>query len=282
MLAESLARCEDFLGALPYQAGFSLPERHLGLTLPAELDDGLARLDALANALEPSALGQMQQADWQRWTVGFAPPCTADAAPLPALLAGKTIAIARDAAFCFIYQANLETLEALGAELVFFSPLANEALPSCDALWLPGGYPELHTAALAAAQHSRADIAAHIQAEKPVWAECGGMMQLFEHITLKDGSSHPAWGFLAGSVAMQTRFVGLGSQAWETPQGQLRGHTFHHSRTNTPLLPLAHTTHAKTAQLGEAIYQAGSVRGSYFHPWFASKPQATAALFGAV
>jgi cobyrinic acid a,c-diamide synthase len=81
---------------------------------------------------------------------------------------------------------------------------------------------------------------------------------------------------------MQTRFVGLGSQAWETPQGQLRGHTFHHSRTNTPLLPLAHTTHAKTAQLGEAIYQAGSVRGSYFHPWFASKPQATAALFGAV
>lgn len=277
MLAESLTG--DFLGAVAYQADFVLPERHLGLTLPAELDDGIQRLDALADALEPTTLGQMQLANWQRFAVDFAPPSAAGAAPLPPLLAGKTIAIARDAAFCFIYQANLDTLTGMGAKLVFFSPVANEPLPPCDALWLPGGYPELHLQALAVAQRSRADIATHIAAQKPVWAECGGMMQLFERITLKDGSSHPAWGLLPGSVAMQARFVGLGSQAWNTPQGQLRGHTFHHSRTNTDLQALSHTTHAKTSKIGEAIYQTASLRASYFHPWFASNPQATAALF---
>jgi cobyrinic acid a,c-diamide synthase len=279
MLADSLP-APNFLGAIPYKADFCLPERHLGLTLPAELADGLARLDALADALAQTPLGQMQLADWQRWAVDFAPPAGADAAPLPALLAGKTIAVARDAAFCFIYQANLDCLASMGAKLAFFSPVAGDALPPCDALWLPGGYPELHSTALAAAQQSRASIAQHVQAGKPVWAECGGMMQLFDSITQKDGSSQPAWGLLAGSVAMQARFVGLGSQSWQTAQGQLRGHTFHHSRTSTALQPAAHTLHAKTGQVGEAVYRAGSITASYFHAWFASNPAATAALFG--
>lgn len=288
MLSSSLAQAQDFWGAVPYQASFTLPSRHLGLMVAGEMQDALARLDALADALEPTALGQLGVSgtsgvsgtgDWQRFAVEFSPP---QPQPMPALLAGKTIAIARDAAFCFIYQANLDTLEALGAKLVFFSPVANQALPPCDALWLPGGYPELHTAALATAQQSRNSIAAHMAAEKPVWAECGGMMQLFDSMTLKDGSSHPAWGLLPGSVAMQARFVGLGSQAWETPQGQLRGHAFHHSRTQTDLAVIGSTTRAQNSKLGEAgeaIYQAGSMRASYFHPWFASNLQATAALF---
>lgn len=282
MLADSLARPEEFFGAIAFQKTFALPERHLGLTLPAELQDGLARLDELADALAPTALGQMTLADWQRFAVDFAAP---EREQTPALLAGKTLAIAQDAAFCFLYPANLEALRAMGAELVFFSPLANEALPACDALWLPGGYPELHLEALGAATACRASIAAHVQAEKPVWAECGGMMLLFEAITLKDGSSHPAWGLLPGSVAMQARFVGLGSQAWATPQGQLRGHTFHHSRVTTSLAAIGHSQHASSekaaTQVGEAIYCAGSITASYFHPWFASNLPATAALFGA-
>ena len=278
MLADSLPSADDFLGAIPYQSDFSLPERHLGLTLPAELENGLARLDQLADALAQTPLGQMDVAAWQsRFAVDFAAP---EAQAMPPLLAGKTIAIARDAAFCFIYQANLDCLAEMGAQLRFFSPIAKETLPPCDALWLPGGYPELHTTTLAAAQQTRASIAAHIEAGKTVWAECGGMMQLFDTIALKDGSSHPAWGLLPGSVAMQKRFVGLGSQGWDTPQGVLRGHTFHHSRTSTTLAPIAHTLHAKTAQTGEAVYRLGSIQASYFHPWFASNPQASAALFG--
>ncbi len=282
MLANSLPQAQDFLGAIAYQADFSLPERHLGLTLPAELQDGMARLDKLADALAQTALGQMDLTAWQeRFAVDFTVPTNRTTAGTAPLLKGKTIAIARDAAFCFIYQANLDCLRDLGATLVFFSPVANEALPPCDALWLPGGYPELHTQALAAAQQTRAGITAHVQTGKPVWAECGGMMQLFDAITLKDSSSHPAWGLLPGNVVMQARFVGLGSQSWDTPQGALRGHTFHHARTSTALEPVAHTLYAKTARTGEAIYRVGSIQASYFHPWFASNSAATAALFGA-
>ncbi len=282
MLTDSLPNAGDFLGAIAYQADFSLPERHLGLTLPAELENGQARLDKLADALAQTPLGQMDLATWQsRFAVDFAAPSASENSATPPLLAGKTIAIARDAAFCFIYQANLDCLTDMGAQLRFFSPLANEALPPCDALWLPGGYPELHLETLNASGQTLVDIAAHVQAGKAVWAECGGMMQLFDTITLKDGSSHPAWGLLPGSVAMQKRFVGLGSLGWDTPQGVLRGHTFHHSRTSTSLPPIAHAWQAKTAQASEAVYRLGSIQASYFHPWFASNPQATAALFGA-
>ena len=282
MLADSLPSVDEFLGALPYQASFSLPERHLGLTVAGEMMDGMARLDELADTLATTRLGQMQLADWQRFAVDFSAPSPRST---PALLAGKTLAIARDAAFCFIYQANLDTLRDLGAELVFFSPLANEELPACDALWLPGGYPELHSTALGAATRSRSGIATHIRANKAVWAACGGMMQLFDTIALKDGSSSPAWGLLPGSVAMQPRFVGLGSQSWTGTDGlfsgQLRGHSFHYSKTDTTLSPIGHSLHANTGALGEAVYQEGSVRASYFHPSFASNPKATAALFGA-
>ena len=89
-------------------------------------------------------------------------------------MCGSTIAIARDAAFCFIYAANLDTLQALGAELVFFSPLADAALPACDAVWLPGGYPELHAPAIAANTALRDSLAAHMAAGKPVWPSVAG------------------------------------------------------------------------------------------------------------
>ncbi|MBS0392852.1 MAG: cobyrinic acid a,c-diamide synthase, partial [Proteobacteria bacterium] len=92
------------------------------------------------------------------------------------------VAVARDAAFAFIYPANLQTLERLGARLAFFSPLAGDGLPACDAVWLPGGYPELHTEAIAANRALQADLRAHVLADKPIWAECGGMMALAESI----------------------------------------------------------------------------------------------------
>ena len=81
---------------------------------------------------------------------------------VPPLLAGRTVAVARDAAFTFIYAANLQTLEELGARLCFFSPLAGDRLPPCDAVWLPGGYPELHAARIAANTGLRADLLRHL------------------------------------------------------------------------------------------------------------------------
>jgi len=265
-----------WLGALPRDAGFTLPERHLGLTVASELPDAMERLDAVADALAQTPLGQLDHADWQRWAVRF------DAVPptVPARrLAGRTVAVARDAAFCFIYPANLDSLQALGAGLVFFSPLADEAVPACDAVWLPGGYPELHAATLAKGTRCRASLARHIAAGRPVWAECGGMMPLFDTLTTADGDEHPMWGLLPGRVVMQKRLAALGPQRWDTAQGELRGHTFHCSTTESALPPLSRTEAQRAGGRGEAIYAQGSVRASYFHAWFASNPEAAASLF---
>lgn len=275
--ADTLAGVDaGWLGALRRDAGFALPERHLGLTVASELPDALERLDALADALADTPLGRLDAAGWQHWSVPFAPVPPRPVAPL---LRGRTVAVARDAAFCFTYPANLDTLRELGAELAFFSPLADDPLPACDAVWLPGGYPELHAPALAAGTRCREALAAHVAAGRPVWAECGGMMPLFDGLTLADGLRVPMWGLLPGEVAMQKRLAALGPQRWNTPQGELRGHTFHYSLTASPMLPLAHTEPARAHGKAEAIYGQGPVRSSYFHAWFPSNPEATAQLF---
>ncbi len=265
-----------WLGALLHDTAVTLPERHLGLTMAAELPDALARLDALADALADTPLGQLSDADWQRWRVDFS---AGESPPIEPLLAGRTIAIARDHAFCFIYPANLDTLRQLGAALTFFSPLANEPLPRCDAVWLPGGYPELYATQLADAHVSRASLSAHISEGRSVWAECGGMMPLFDGLTLIDGTRHPMWGLLRGEVRMQSRLAALGPQQWDTRDGELRGHTFHFSCVQTPQQPRVYTVSPQDGQRGEAVYATGALRASYFHAWFTSNPAATAALF---
>jgi len=284
MLKDALREPSQWLGALPRDAGFTLPERHLGLVAATELGDAMARLDAAADVLAATPLGRMQAGQLPQ--VRF--EATEPEAAIPALLAGRTIAIARDAAFSFIYPANLDVLTALGARLSFFSPLAGDALPACDAVWLPGGYPELHAEALAACAAMRESLAAHAALGKPVWAECGGMMALFDELATQDDAQvHRLWGLLPGRVTMQKRLAGLGPQQLTLGSDTLRGHTFHYSRCETTLAPAAHTarpgaTQAVGARSGEALYVHGPVRASYFHAWFASSPQATARLFGAM
>ena len=199
-------------------------------------------------------------------------------------LGGQTIAVARDAAFCFIYAANLDCLRDLGAALVFFSPLADAALPACDAVWIPGGYPELHAQTIANNTALRDSLAAHMAAGKPVWAECGGMMALFDTLVTVDGARHAQWGLIPGEVTMHKRLAGLGPQQLALHSGTLRGHTFHYSTTSTPLAFAARTSRPDTpatADAGEALWQRGSVRASYFHAWFASCPDAVVELFTA-
>ena len=282
MLAHSVRDPAHYLGAVMRDAGMTLPERHLGLTVASEVADALERLDAAADALAATPLGQMTLQDLQRWAVTFeASP--EQVGPAPALQ-GKTIAVARDAAFCFIYAANLDTLRVLGAELVFFSPLADAALPACDAVWIPGGYPELHAPTLAANTGLRDSLATHVAAGKPVWAECGGMMAFFETLELVDGARVPLWGLLPGVVTMHRRLAALGPQQLALASGTLRGHTFHYSTTATALQPVARTARPDSDPLpdaGEALWQQGAVRASYFHAWFPSCPQAVVELFTA-
>lgn len=270
MVASSL-RDIPLLGSLQRQAQ-SLPERHLGLVLPGEQPQIDAHLDALADAL------QLDEAAWE--ALPLLAPEAPEGQPVARLLGGKTIAIARDAAFAFLYPANLDTLRLLGAQLDFFSPLADEPVPAgADAVYLPGGYPELHAQTLSAASRWRASINAAHAAGLPILAECGGMMALADELTDPDGRRWPMAGLLPGVVRMQARLAGLGAQALDTPAGPLRGHTFHYSRLETPLAPSQHTLRHPAGTPGEAVYRAGSLTASYFHGYFASNPQAVADLF---
>ncbi|MDE2455195.1 MAG: cobyrinate a,c-diamide synthase, partial [Burkholderiales bacterium] len=274
MVARSL-RGIPLLGTLPAQAE-ALPERHLGLVLPAEVPGLERKLDALADSLSLDA------AAWK--TLARAQPEADDAAeaPLPPLLRGRVVAVARDAAFAFLYPDNLACLQELGARLAWFSPLADEPVPeAADAVYLPGGYPELHAATLAGAGRWRASVRAAHARGLPLLAECGGMMALAERLDDGAGGVWPMAGLLAGTVRMQPRLAGLGPQSWLTPQGELRGHAFHHSVFETPLQPLARTRRHPLGSEAEAIYRAGSLTASYFHAWFRSCPAAVAAALGA-
>lgn len=285
MLKDGLRDASQWQGGLMRSEAFTLPERHLGLVVAGELLDAEARLDAAADALATTPLGQMTAADLHAWDVIFEVESTTDAHISQHALQGTTIAVARDAAFCFMYAANVDCLQAMGARLVYFSPLKDAALPACDALWLPGGYPELHAGAIAANGPMKAGIAAHVNAGKPVWAECGGMMALFDKLTTADGTSFPMWGVLPGSVTLQKRLAALGPQQLELPGGAMRGHAFHYSTVETGLMPRSRTTAAPGKKMrgkGEALYvhgPSGAVQASYFHAWFASNPAAAAALF---
>lgn len=290
MLQNSLRDPAMWLGALQ-RVGHGgqaqlLPERHLGLVAAHELPDAMARLNAAADALADTELGHMAWLDWQqRWSVQFAPAAEpADGSAVGPWLQGRTVAVASDAAFSFIYPANLDCLQAMGAELVFFSPLAGERLPACDAVWLPGGYPELHAEQLAANQGLQADLRSHMEAGKAIWAECGGMLALGASISTTQGDCWPMWGLLPGAAQMQPRLAGLGMQQCEVHGGVLRGHTFHYSRFDSDALQVGRTSRANRPvqpDQGEVIYRHGSVHASYFHAWFPSHPRAVAALLGA-
>jgi cobyrinic acid a,c-diamide synthase len=270
LLRQSLPSGMRFYGAIPHDADAAMPERHLGLLQAAEIADLGARLDRIADHLAATGAGAMPP------PVSFAPH---PAPPIAPRLAGQTIAIARDAAFGFIYPANLDCLRALGARLAFFSPLAGELPPVCDALWLPGGYPELHAPQLSKAHPLWQALGAHVAAGRPLLAECGGMMSLFDTLRDQDGAAYPMAGLLPGEVAMQARLAALGTQSATLPEGVFSGHTFHHSRAATTLQALAQ---ARTPDggPGEAIYRVARLTASYLHLYFPSDPDGIARLFG--
>jgi cobyrinic acid a,c-diamide synthase len=235
----------------------------------AEITDLAARLDRLADRLADTGAGELPP------PVEFPAPPPRSETPL---LAGRRIAIARDAAFGFIYPANLDTLCDLGADITFFSPLAGDTLPTCDAVWLPGGYPELHAASLASHGVLWRQLKQHVIAGKPLLAECGGMMALFETLTDKEAATHRLAGLLPGEVKMQKRLAALGMQIADLPEGRLNGHTFHYSTTTTPLEPLARAQ-TPDGRSGEAIYRRARMTASYVHFYFPSNPAAAAGLF---
>ena len=270
LLAESLPPGLRYFGWLPRDGEIALPDRHLGLVQAAEIADLETRLESTATLIANTGLAELPP------PVNF--PQVSMESP-PPLLRGVRIGVAHDMAFAFLYPANLDTLRALGAELAFFSPLADAELPAVDAVYLPGGYPELHLDTLAANESLRAALHRHHQAGKPIYAECGGLLYTLESLTDKEGRRAPMLGLLPGHAALQSKLAGLGMQSVELPEGELRGHTFHHSRLETSLTPLAHGRRQRDGQPGEAVYRVGRLTASYLHLYFASNPAAAARLF---
>ncbi|PXW94000.1 cobyrinic acid a,c-diamide synthase [Sphaerotilus hippei] len=274
MLRESLPEGMTWFGALPRDDTIALPSRHLGLVQADELQDLDQRLDRAADRLVAMALPLPPP-------VCFLPPAPQDREPDPGRpLAGVCVAVARDAAFSFVYPANLELLERMGAELVFFSPLADEPVPeAARSLYLPGGYPELHLEALGRPGRTRASVRAHHAAGRPIVAECGGLLALAERLTDADGHHAPLWGLMPGDALMTRRLVNLGMHSADLPEGTLRGHTFHHGRFDSPLAPVGHTRALRHQGRPEALWRRGRLHASFLHLYFPSNPQAAAALF---
>lgn len=271
ILRDSLPPDMAWYGALPRDSAIELPSRHLGLIQAEELSDLDARLDAAADALQASADTTLPPA------VTFAAPHSTTA--VEALLKGVRIGVARDAAFAFLYQANLDVLRDLGADLVFFSPLADAGLPEVDSLYLPGGYPELHLHGLAANRSMAAAVREHHASGKPILAECGGMLYLCRSLTDAAGERADLLGLVPGDAWMQTRLAALALQEIKLPEGTLRGHTFHHSTLDCELEPLARGECPNYKRTAEAVYRIGRLTASYIHLYFPGDPAAVAALF---
>ena len=274
------------LGLLPRDEALALPSRHLGL------------VTAQDNPLDPDLVARLA-----RWAgdnldlTRLLNACPAlefpepEKAPAPAARVRPVrIGIAQDAAFCFTYAENLRLLEAAGAELVPFSPLADTTLPpGLRGLYLPGGYPELHAARLAANAGLRAEIKSFSAAGRPVYAECGGFMYLMDSITGPDGRPHPMCGVFAMAATMLERFAALGYREAVTTRDSFlgpawtmaRGHEFHYSSPTSadpdaePLYKVR-DRHGWTNQAEG--FQKGNTLGSYIHLHLASNPDAASAF----
>jgi len=262
-----------WFGSLARDPFHSLPERHLGLIQAAELIDLDARIQHAADALSAEAEQLPPSASFSWNEESISPSKEKEKT-----LYGVRIAVAKDVAFSFIYPANLDALYRLGAEVHFFSPLEDSELPECDAIWLPGGYPELHLQKLADNLLLRDAIRAHHATGKPILAECGGLLYLSETLTNSAGESATMLGIIPASATMGTKLSALGLQEIAIPEGRLRGHTFHYSQLKTTLVPIAQATNPNGG-VGEFFYRLKQTSASYVHLYFPSNPNAIAQLF---
>ncbi|MFZ5964805.1 cobyrinate a,c-diamide synthase [Thalassococcus sp. BH17M4-6] len=264
------------LGVLPRRGDLALPERHLGLIQAVEHPDLNAAIAGYAEFLRAHVdLGAIREA-----ARGVPLPATPATLPPPP---AQRIALARDAAFSFTYPHLIEGWRAAGAEILPFSPLADEAPdPSADLVWLPGGYPELHAGKIAAAETYRAGLCKHAET-RPVHGECGGYMALGEALIDKDGTRHAMAGLLGLVTSYEKRKFHLGYRRavlrsalpGHAPGAALRGHEFHYSTIlDQPDAALADVADAD----GNAVTETGSFRGhvtgTFFHLITAEEPAA--------
>jgi cobyrinic acid a,c-diamide synthase len=258
-------------GALPRDAAFVLPERHLGLIQAVEHGDLTGLIDRLAATAERhfdldaivAAAAPLTLRAPRHGSTGFLPP------------PGQRVALAQDQAFSFVYPHVVAAWRGAGAEILPFSPLADEA-PSerADSCWLPGGYPELHAQALAAARRFAEGLRRFAET-RPVHGECGGYMVLGRSLEDGDGRQHAMTGLLDHATSFARRKLHLGYRAARLladsalgPKGaRLRGHEFHYASLTAAGddAPFAELSDSENRALGKSGSRRGHVSGTFFH-----------------
>ncbi len=260
------------LGAVPREAALALPERHLGLVQAGEHADLAALIDRLAGMAE-------RHLDLEAIMAAAAPlamAATSSATRAPALPPpGQRVALASDQAFSFVYPHLIDAWRRAGAEILRFSPLADEPPPErADCCWLPGGYPELHADTLAAARHFAAGLRRFAET-RPVHGECGGYMVLGESLEDAAGRRHAMAGLLGHSTSFAARKLHLGYRTArllsDTVLGRkgtiIRGHEFHYATltsagSDEPFAEIADNEGRAVEKTGG---RRGRVTGAFFH-----------------
>ncbi len=275
------------LGCLPRTSGLETPSRHLGLHMADELNWQSGRLDLLADWFEAAL------------------PVEKLLAALPGVYqdnestirqtvpkADVRIAVARDAAFCFYYAENLRLLRAAGAEIAFFSPLQDQALPQgTSGIYLGGGYPELHARQLADNSPLRVAIREFSESGGPIYAECGGLMYLCKNIEDKEGQRFPMCGIFAMKSRIRSTGMSLGYRnirlTEDTLLGdsetRLKGHEFHYSQLDgkdSETRQVYAVRKADDVTVSTPGFLKGNTLASYAHVHFGSNPAAAEALVG--
>jgi cobyrinic acid a,c-diamide synthase len=255
-------------GGLPSDPRFALPERHLGLVQAIETADLDSRIDTIADGLAESvALDAIRHS---ARTAKLVDPATEGVRP-----PGQRIAVARDRAFSFFYPHLLDQWRTAGAEILPFSPLADQAPDArADAIWLPGGYPELHAGTLAAASRFLGGLRQAASRAVPIHGECGGYMVLGQGLEDAEGRRHAMAGLLELETSFAQRRLHIGYRrarlkvdcALGHAGNEIMGHEFHYARTlSIGDEPLVDCRDVSGVPVPEAGGRRGSVSGTFFH-----------------
>lgn len=263
------------LGCLPHLEAADFPSRHLGLLTAEELTGWRERIKALGRQMARTG-----GVDGLLRLAGTAPEMEGE--PLPAGPVGRKtrIAVARDRAFCFCYEDNLDLLRAMGAELAFFSPLADPCLPPCDGLYLPGGYPELYAEPLSKNYTMRESIRQAVKGGLPTVAECGGFLYLQRGLEDAGGKGWPMAGALPGEGVKTSRLQRFGYGRLTAPRDNLLMrageslpvHEFHYWESTACGGDLV-MEKASTGQSWRCGFANGHLFAGFPHLYFGSAPE---------
>jgi cobyrinic acid a,c-diamide synthase len=279
------ARCKTpILGWLPREPGIAIPERHLGLHAAGE--DEIS-LDALANLAEAHfKVDDLLKLEFPLETIISPAAVKAESAQV-------RIGVARDQAFSFYYEDNLDLLREQGADLIPFSPIADRALPSdLDALYFGGGYPELYARELSTNTPMLDQIRAFARSGGHIYAECGGLLYLSQQLSTADGSVYPMLGILPLDMEMTSKLVDFGyvtvtftQDCLLGPRGTtIRGHSFHYSRicSGSELAASYQVDFSLSGKQQREGFTRGNVLASYVHLHFGANPVVARHFVGAI